>query len=145
MDVLPVVLDTTDRLKLGLVWLSQLKLVESLAEHAILRYLERLARVVKTWLGNRVKRVWGRLCSVIEELIRAITTGIATASVVTFTSIVRIALSGKTVSLLRRGQFRIQPNANRGGLSARYNFTSTINAVQLCVQVLPMHLGCISG
>ena len=48
MNVLPVVLDTTDALKLSLVRLSQLELVECLAKHAVMTDLNRLAWISQT-------------------------------------------------------------------------------------------------
>ena len=48
MNVLLVVFDTTDALKLSLVRLSQLELVECLTKHAVMTDLEWLAWISQT-------------------------------------------------------------------------------------------------
>ena len=141
VDVLLVVFYTTDLLQLRLVLHTKLELVQGLAEHAVLGYLERLARVVReARLGHRV-RCCGRA---IVEMVIAIAARLCSSDA---TLARNVRLRGEAVSHWRQiRQLRVEPDAHAGGLATGTDLIRPLlHAVQLLMQGVPVHLCRVGG
>ena len=140
VDVLLVVFNTTDLLQLGLVLHAKLKLVQGLAEHAVLGYLERLAWVVReARLGHRV----GCCGCAIVEMIIAVAARLRSSDA---TLARNVRLRGEAVSHWRQiRQLRVEPDAHAGGLATGADLFRRLHAVQLLMQGVPVHLRRVGG